>query len=119
MLILAPKVTIHQYLRLHPKIATLHRTLETSSFLLLLLEFVPGKDVFNFLEPACDYDDDHDDDHDSTCEHAISPARNLFYHSHSSLILLPDRLGLVASIFSQMCHEVAACHDQQVFHRDI
>ncbi|KIM86446.1 hypothetical protein PILCRDRAFT_326687 [Piloderma croceum F 1598] len=34
------EVTIHQSLRLHPNISTLHRTLETS-FLLLLLEYVP------------------------------------------------------------------------------
>lgn len=112
MLTLASKVTIHRSLRLNPSIITLHRTLETSSFLLLLLEYV---DLFDFLEQA----GDHDDYHDSTSEHNISPARGHFYHLHSSLILSPNRLCLVASMFSQTCNAVAACHDQQVFHYDI
>ncbi|KAM6490359.1 Protein kinase-like domain containing protein, partial [Amanita muscaria] len=36
---------IHQSLKSHPNIVTLHRTLETSSFLLLVLEYVPGEDL--------------------------------------------------------------------------
>jgi serine/threonine protein kinase len=89
--------------------------LKTSSFLLLLLGFVPGEDLFYFLEQA----GDHDDHYDPTSEHAISSARGLFFHPHSSLILSPNRLCLIASMFSQMCNAVAACHYQQVFHRDI
>ncbi|KAI0344751.1 Pkinase-domain-containing protein [Trametopsis cervina] len=46
---------IHQSLPLHPNIVSLHRVLDTPSFLLLLLEFVPGEDLFYFLEQARDH----------------------------------------------------------------
>jgi len=42
--------TIHQSLKVHPNIVTLHRTLETDALLLLVLEYVPGEDLYYFLE---------------------------------------------------------------------
>jgi len=114
------EVTIHQSLRPHDNIATLHRTLETSSFLLLLLEYVPGADLYYFLEQARD----HYDPNSPTSEQAISSSRtpptpSLLSNLHPSQLLSRNRLRLIASMFSQMCEAVAACHDQQVFHRDI
>ncbi|KAF8621528.1 hypothetical protein AX15_007700 [Amanita polypyramis BW_CC] len=109
------EVTIHQSLKSHPNIVTLHRTLETSSFLLLVLEYVPGEDLFYFLEQARDhYDSDsqHSDAH-------TPPTPSLLSNMHPSQLLSRTRLRLIASMFSQMCDAVAACHDQQVFHRDI
>lgn len=118
-LILSTQVTIHQSLRSHPNIAALHRTLETSAFLLLLLEFVPGEDLFYFLEQARDHYDA-----DSHSELAVSSSRTpptpgLLSSLHPSQLLSQDRLRLIASKFSHTCEAVAACHDQQVFHRDI
>ncbi len=111
----SPQVTIHQSLKSHPNIVTLHRTLETASFLLLVLEYVPGEDLFYFLEQARDhYDSDshHSDSH-------TPPTPSLLSNMHPSQLLSRTRLRLIASMFSQMCDAVAACHDQQVFHRDI
>ena len=111
----ASQVTIHQSLKSHPNIVTLHRTLETASFLLLVLEYVPGEDLFYFLEQARDhYDSDshHSDSH-------TPPTPSLLSNMHPSQLLSRTRLRLIASMFSQMCDAVAACHDQQVFHRDI
>lgn len=48
------KATIHSLVPPHPNVVTLHRTLETPSFLLLILEFVPGEDLFYFLKQARD-----------------------------------------------------------------
>ena len=39
----------------HTNIVMLHRSLETRSFLLLVLEFVPGQDLYYFLEQARDH----------------------------------------------------------------
>ena len=44
------EVTIHQSLKVHPNIVTLHSTLETDALLLLVLEYVPGEDLYYFLE---------------------------------------------------------------------
>lgn len=49
------QANIHQSLPAHPNIVTLHRTLETRAFLLLVLEYVPGEDLFYFLEQARDH----------------------------------------------------------------
>ncbi|KAL5523561.1 hypothetical protein ACEPAG_7734 [Sanghuangporus baumii] len=49
------EANIHQSLPIHPNIVTLHRALETPSFLLLVLEFVPGEDLYYFLEQARDH----------------------------------------------------------------
>jgi len=46
------EANIHQSLPAHPNIVTLHRTLETRAFLLLVLEYVSGEDLFYFLEQA-------------------------------------------------------------------
>ncbi|KII92140.1 hypothetical protein PLICRDRAFT_36930 [Plicaturopsis crispa FD-325 SS-3] len=111
------EVSIHQSLRSHPNIVTLHRTLETPSFLLLLLEFVPGEDLFYFLEQARD--------HCASPAPATSPSSrtpptpSLLSNLHPSQLLARTRLRLVARMFAQMCDAVAACHDQGVFHRDI
>lgn len=81
------------------------------------MEFVPGADLYYFLEQARDH-------HDPNSEQVISSSRtpptpSLLSHLHPSQLLSRNRLRLIASMFSQMCEAVAACHDQQVFHRDI
>jgi serine/threonine protein kinase len=96
---------------------TLHRTLETSAFLILLLEFVPGQDLFYFLEQARDHYDV-----DPTADPALThtpPTPGLLSSLHPSQLLSPTRLRLIASMFAQMCEAVATCHDASVFHRDI
>ncbi|KAF7979882.1 hypothetical protein HWV62_40665 [Athelia sp. TMB] len=112
------EVTIHQSLRPHPNIATLHCTLETSAFLLLLLEYVPGEDLFYFLEQARDHYDDSPSS-DLAISSRTPPTPSLLSNLHPTQLLSRNRLRLIASMFSQMCEAVATCHDQQVFHRDI
>ncbi|KAI0930605.1 hypothetical protein AcV5_007273 [Taiwanofungus camphoratus] len=117
------EATIHQSLPAHPNIVTLHRTLETPSFLLLLLEFVPGEDLFYFLEQARDhYEADPESDSpssDSSCVSRTPPTPSLLSSLNPAQLLSRTRLRLIASMFSQMCEAVAACHDHSVFHRDI
>jgi serine/threonine protein kinase len=112
------EVTIHQSLRSHPNIVTLHRTLETSSFLLLLLEYVPGEDLFYFLEQARDHHEPVTPITDSPVSRT-PPTPSLLSNLHPSQLLSRTRLRLISSMFAQMCDAVAACHAQQVFHRDI
>jgi serine/threonine protein kinase len=91
--------------------------LETSAYLLLLLEFVPGQDLFYFLEQARDHYDV-----DPTADPALThtpPTPGLLSSLHPSQLLSHKRLRLIASMFAQMCEAVAACHDASVFHRDI
>ncbi|KAI0267023.1 hypothetical protein BC834DRAFT_872193 [Gloeopeniophorella convolvens] len=114
------EATIHQSLPAHPNIVTLHRTLETPAFLLLLLEFVPGQDLFYFLEQARDHYDA--DPAAAAADPALShtpPTPGLLSSLHPSQLLSHTRLRLIASMFSQMCEAVAVCHDTSVFHRDI
>ncbi|KAJ7078879.1 hypothetical protein B0H15DRAFT_859596 [Mycena belliarum] len=116
------EVTIHQSLHSHPNIVTLHRTLETTSFLLLLLEYVPGEDLFYFLEQARDHNESShtpDSDDPSVAASHTPPTPSLLSTMNSSQMLSRTRLRLISSMFSQMCDAVAACHAQQVFHRDI
>ncbi|KAI0690200.1 hypothetical protein C8T65DRAFT_711702 [Cerioporus squamosus] len=122
------EATIHQSLPAHPNIVTLHRTLETPSFLLLLLEFVPGEDLFYFLEQARDhYEIDpatmdlstSPSVSDSSCASRTPPTPSLLSSLNPAQLLSRTRLRLIASMFSQMCEAVATCHDNSVFHRDI
>ncbi|KAI0645424.1 kinase-like protein [Trametes meyenii] len=122
------EATIHQSLPAHPNIVTLHRTLETPSFLLLLLEFVPGEDLFYFLEQARDhYEMDPSTTDlstsppvsDSSCASRTPPTPSLLSSLNPAQLLSRTRLRLIASMFSQMCEAVATCHDHSVFHRDI
>jgi len=111
------KATVHQSLPIHPNIVTLYRTLRTPSYL-LLLEYVPGQDLFYFLKQPCGH-------------HRPEPPSSPFStESHSAYLSLlsslnPDqllsrtRLRLISSMFSQMCQAVAICHSVGVFHRDI
>jgi len=108
------EVHIHQSLRPHPNIVTLHSTLETDSYLLLVLEYVPGEDLFYFLE--------HSRDHLEPADSILAttpPTPSLLSSLHPSQLLSRTRLRLIASMFAQMCEAVAACHAQSVFHRDI
>ncbi|KAG1836737.1 kinase-like domain-containing protein [Suillus subalutaceus] len=102
------EVTIHQSLSPHPNIVTLHRTLETDAFLLLVLEFVPGEDLFYFLEQARDHYAP-----DESAESKTPPTPSLLATLHPSALLSHTRLRLIASMFAQMCDAVAACHDQR------
>ena len=95
----------------------MHRTFETSAFLLRLLEFVPGQDLFDFLEQARDHNNV-----DPTSDPALShtpPTPGLLSSLPPSQLLSHTRLRLIASMFAQMCEAVATCHDASVFHRDI
>jgi serine/threonine protein kinase len=112
-----PEATIHQSVPVHPNIITLHRTLETPTFILLFLEYVPGQDLFCFLEQARDHYDV-----DLAADPALThtpPTPGLLSSLHPSQLLSHTRLRLIASMFAQMCEAVAACHDASVFHRDL
>ncbi|KAH9991761.1 kinase-like domain-containing protein [Russula vinacea] len=116
-LIQLTEATIHQSVPVHSNIVTLHRTLETSTFLLLVLEYVPGQDLFYFLEQARDHYDV-----DLAADPALThtpPTPGLLSSLHPSQLLSHTRLRLIASMFAQMCEAVATCHDASVFHRDI
>lgn len=114
-----PQVTIHQSLPLHSNIVTLHRTFETPSFLLLLLEYVPGEDLYYFLEQARDHYEPQPSSELAIFNSRTPPTPSLLSNLHPSQLLSRTRLRLIASMFSQMCEAVATCHSQQVFHRDI
>ncbi|EPQ57692.1 hypothetical protein GLOTRDRAFT_92494 [Gloeophyllum trabeum ATCC 11539] len=127
------EVTIHQSLPPHPNIVTLHRTMETDSYLLLLLEFVPGEDLFYFLEQSRDHyspqppsnpctpplTPSSESSPSSTSSPPTPPTPGLLGSHNPTTLLSRTRLKLVASMFAQMCEAVAAIHDVGVFHRDI
>ncbi|EJT97420.1 kinase-like protein [Dacryopinax primogenitus] len=126
---------IHQSLPYHPNIVTLHRTLITDSWLLLILEHVPGEDLFYFLEQARDSDVHPSmlspSPSSSVSEHTLhrgsltgpishTPRTPSLLSSHSPASLLsPQRLRLIARMFTQMCAAVAFCHAHGIAHRDI
>ncbi|KAI6021491.1 CAMK/CAMK-unique protein kinase [Pisolithus microcarpus] len=95
------EVKIHQSLPSHPNIVTLHRTLETPAFLLLILEYVPGEDLFYFLEQARDHYEPTPPVDDS------APSRT------------PPTPSLLASLHPTQLLSSTPCHEQGVFHRDI
>jgi serine/threonine protein kinase len=116
------EATIHQSLPVHQNIVTLWTTLETDSYLLLVLDYVPGEDLFYFLEQFRDYDESHlDPSSPSTHSNSGNPPISTAALSklQPSQLLSYHRLRLVASMFSQMCEAVAHCHRHGVFHRDI
>jgi serine/threonine protein kinase len=125
---------IHQSLPKHANIVSLHRVLDTPAFLLLVLEFVPGEDLFYFLEQARDhYEPSEGVDQQvsslptSSSECSVSsietsrtpPTPSLLSNLSPTKLLSRTRLKLIASMFSQMCDAVATCHERGVFHRDI
>jgi serine/threonine protein kinase len=101
-------------LRSHPNIVAL----EADSFLLLLLESVPGEDLFYFPEQPRDHYDSESPTNSSTSS-LTPPTPSLLSTLHPSQQLSRIRLQSISSMFSQMCEAAAACHDQQVFRRDI
>ncbi|KAI0036915.1 hypothetical protein K488DRAFT_40121 [Vararia minispora EC-137] len=118
------EATVHQSLPSHPNLVSLHRTFETPSYLLLLLEFVPGEDLFYFLEQSRDHYQTSSppspaDPTDPLRDSRTPPTPGLLSSQHPSQLLSPVRLRLIASMFAQMCEAVAVCHDHGVFHRDI
>ncbi|KAI0688037.1 hypothetical protein BC835DRAFT_1408201 [Cytidiella melzeri] len=127
---------IHQSLPYHPNIVSLHRVLDTPAFLLLVLEFVPGEDLFYFLEQARDHfepstapvspdlaqsppNSDSDCSISSIETSRTPPTPSLLSNLNPSKLLSRTRLKLIASMFGQMCDAVATCHERGVFHRDI
>ena len=114
-----PQATIHQSLPTHPNIVTLYRTLETPSYLLLLLEYVPGQDLFYFLEQSCDHYEPEPPSPHSSNETNTPPTPSLLSSLNPDQLLSRTRLRLISSMFAQMCQAVAACHAVNVFHRDI
>ncbi|KIP02956.1 hypothetical protein PHLGIDRAFT_111449, partial [Phlebiopsis gigantea 11061_1 CR5-6] len=133
------EATIHQSIPAHPNVVTLHRTLETQAYLLLLLEFVPGEDLFYFLEQSRDHYDpsaispttpsaalpstspsgSSDCSMSSETSARTPPTPSLLATLSPNKLLSRTRLKLIASMFKQMCDAVAACHERGVFHRDI
>ena len=103
------EATIHQSLPVHDNVVTFWSTLETESYLLLVLEYVPGGDLFYFLEQCRDYD---------PLDVSSAPPPQVASLDPEHLLSI-QRLGLIASMFSQMCEAVAHCHRNGVFHRDI
>lgn len=99
------EATIHQSLPVHDNVVTLWTTLETASYLLLVLDYVPGEDLFYFLEQTRDY--------------STPGIPTLLASLPPNQLLSHARLRLVASMFSQMCDAVAHCHRNGIFHRDI
>ena len=79
-------------------IVTLYRTLETPSYLLLLLEYVPGQDLFYFLEQSCDhYEPEHPSSPSSAESHtpptpSLLSSLNPTRHRSSNLQLPPQLL---------------------------
>ena len=125
---------IHQSLPKQPNIVSLHRVLDTPAVLLLVLEFVPGEDLFYFLEQARDHyepstspilEAQSPPTSESDCSLAsidssrTPPTPSLLSSLSPSKLLSRKRLKLIASMFSQMCDAVATCHERGVFHRDI
>lgn len=103
------EATIHQSLPVHDNVVTLWNTLETASYLLLVLDYVPGEDLFYFLEQFRDHD---------PVDGSSTPPSQLA-SLHPEQLLSTQRLRLLASMFSQMCEAVAHCHRNGVSHRDI
>lgn len=138
------EATIHGRLPVHPNVVSLHAALESRSCLFLVLEYVRGPDLFYFLEQSRDalppsplaeeYEHEFTPRADSHVPEPTPSGHHTHTRTHSahtpptpsllsalgrSFILSPTRLRLIASMFSQMCGAVAACHVHGVSHRDI
>jgi serine/threonine protein kinase len=113
------QANVHQSLPTHPNIVTLYSTLETPSYLLMLLEYVPGRDLFYYLEESRDCYEPESPSSLSPAETHTSPILNLLSFFNPDQSLSHVRLHLISSMFTQMCQAVAACHAVNVFHRDI
>ena len=123
---ISTQVKNYQALPLHPNIVTLHKTLKTSSYLLFVLEYVPGEDLFYFLMqprdcfPLIPNSDPPESALQSThFKQRQTPPTSLLLPPHQSQLFSRTRLRIIASTFAQMCDAVAACHSVGVFHRDI
>lgn len=97
---------------MHPNIITLYQIFETPSYLFFVLEHVPGDDLFYFMEQA----------RDGYHQLSYSPEILRPLNSPSQLSIVQpsqnyrdSRFTLIASMFSQMCDAVAACHEQKIF----
>ncbi|KAB5589154.1 Calcium-dependent protein kinase 30 [Ceratobasidium theobromae] len=120
------EATLHGSLPVHPNVVSLHAALESASCLFLVLEYVPGPDLFYFLEQSRDAayplePDEFTPRPDSHVPEATRtpPTPSLLSALGPALILSPTRLRLISRMFRQMCDAVAACHAHGVSHRDI
>ena len=131
------EATIHQSIPAHPNIITLYLAYETNDWLMLVLEYCPGKDLYFWLEQAYDSDEEQpcrrsrtsstasESDVDSDAHEArVSSAEaltspHLLGSTSPNTLLSYRRLCLVSRMFCQMCDAVQFCHDHGVSHRDI
>src|ERR1700723_2311449 len=101
---------------LPPNFVTLYRTLETSSLLLLLLEYIPSEDLLYFLE-ARDHYEMNPSSSESSCTSRTPPTHSLLSSLDPDQLLSRTRSRLIASMFSQMYEAVGRCHNSDRFNR--
>ena len=107
-------LSVKHCLPTHPNFVAFYHTLKTQSYLLLVLEYVPGEDLFYFLEQTCDHEEWL-----ASNPYAVPPNPLLLASLHPNQLLSNRRLHLITSMFSQMCDAVALCHREGVYHCDI
>jgi len=86
------EIFIHSSLR-HPNIISLHRSFETSTHIFLVMEYVKGKDMYDWILDNCN----HEDPRSKTYSEFQKKRR----------------------LFSQCLSAVEYCHKQSVYHRDV
>ncbi|KAI0045791.1 kinase-like protein [Auriscalpium vulgare] len=99
---------IHESLPMHRNVVTLFRTYHTSSCILFVFEYFPGRTLLSYLEAHLDYSD---------VEPPEGPvfAPDMPIQVHFTF----HRMSLVTSIFTQICDAVSCCHAAGVYHRNL